>query len=90
MIINTSNLIGVSGSDLPTVIINIINWLINFSAVLSVVMIIISGFQFIVSGGDQKKIAKATSALIFSIIGLILVFISPLVIQFVIDNFLGK
>ncbi len=90
MFIDTSNIIGGDIPDLSVFIINVINWLIGFAAVLSVVMIIVSGFQYIVSFGDQKKIGKATSSLIFSIIGLILVFISPLVIQFVINNFLGK
>lgn len=90
MFIDTSNIIGVGSTDLSVFIIDLINWLIGLAAVLSVVMIIVSGFQYVVSFGDEKKIGRATSSLVFSIIGLILVFISPLVIQFVIDNFLGK
>lgn len=90
MFVDTSNIIGSTDTELSVLIVNIINWLIGFAAVLSVIMIIVSGFQYVVSFGDEKKIGKATSSLIFSIIGLILVFISPLVIQFVIDNFLGK
>lgn len=78
----------VSSSDLPTFIISLINWLIGFAAVLAVVMIIVSGFQFITAFGDEKKIQKATSSLIFAIVGMVLVFIAPLVIQFIIDNFL--
>jgi len=90
MFIDTSNIIGTTGMDFPELIINIINWLIGFAAVLSVVMIIVSGFQFVISFGDEKKISKATSSLIFAIVGMILVFIAPLIIQFVLDNFLLK
>ena len=90
MFIDTTNIIGTTGMDFPELIINIINWLIGFAAVLSVVMIIVSGFQFVISFGDEKKISKATSSLIFAIVGMILVFIAPLIIQFVLNNFLLK
>jgi hypothetical protein len=90
MFIDTSNIIGTTGTDFPSLIINIINWLIGFAAVLSVVMIIVSGFQFVISFGDEKKISKAVSSLVFAIVGMVLVFIAPLIIQFVLDNFLLK
>lgn len=88
MFLDPNNLMSVSSSDLPTFIISLINWLIGFAAVLAVIMIIVSGFQFITAFGDEKKIQKATSSLIFAIVGMVLVFIAPLVIQFIIDNFL--
>lgn len=90
MFIDTSNIISATNTDLAGFLIDVINWFIGFAAVLSVIMIIVSGFQYIVSFGDEKKIGKATSSLIFAIIGMVLVFIAPLVIQFVLDNFLGK
>ncbi|HNW23249.1 MAG TPA: hypothetical protein PKH06_00600 [Candidatus Dojkabacteria bacterium] len=90
MFINISNIISAGSSDLPELIVDIINWFIGFAAVLSVIMIIVSGFQFVISFGDQKKVAKATSSLIFAIVGMVLVFIAPLIIQFILDNFLGK
>jgi len=90
MFIDTSNIISATNTDLVEFLVDMINWFIGFAAVLSVIMIIVSGFQYIVSFGDEKKIGKATSSLIFAIIGMVLVFIAPLVIQFVLDNFLGK
>jgi type IV secretory pathway VirB2 component (pilin) len=79
----------VSSSDLAAFIIEMLNWAINFAAVLAVIMIIVAGFQYITSMGDEKKIANANRSLIFSLVGMILVFIAPSVIQFVIDNFLN-
>ena len=38
--------------------------------------------------GDEKRIKEASRALAFSLVGLILVFLSPTIIQFVIDQFL--
>lgn len=79
----------VSSSDLAAFIIEMLNWAINFAAVLAVIMIIVAGFQYITSMGDEKKIANANRSLIFSLVGMILVFIAPSIIQFVIDNFLN-
>lgn len=90
MFIETSRIIGIAGSNLPEFIVNTINWFIGFAAVLSVVMIIVSGFQFVTSFGDPKKISKATSSLVFAIVGVVLVFVAPLIIQFILDNFLIK
>jgi type IV secretory pathway VirB2 component (pilin) len=88
------NLLGeittVSSTTLPEFVIQIINLIIELSVLLAVVMIIVSGFQYIFSMGDEKKVAKAHKSLIFALIGMILVFIANPVIQFVIDNFLSN
>lgn len=88
MFVDISHIQGINNVQLIQFIINTINWIIQFSAVLSVIMIISAGFQYIFSFGDEKKLGKATSSLIFAIIGMILVFMAPSVIQFVLDNFL--
>ncbi len=89
MLIDLPSITWVSDMGLIDFIINLINWIIGFSAVVSVVMIIASGYQFMFAGGDDKKTKKAVSSLLSAILGMILVFIAPLVIQFVIDKFLG-
>lgn len=80
----------VTSTTLPEFVIQLINWAINGSALLAVIMVIASGFQYITSMGDDKKIASANRSLIFSLIGMILVFISPSIIQFILDNFLSN
>lgn len=88
MFVEISNIQGVENVDLVTFIVDLINWFIGLAAVLTVVMIIFAGFQYILSFGDDNKIAKATSTLVFAIVGMVLVFLAPTVIQFVLDNFL--
>ncbi len=89
MNIDLNNIITVSHVDFAGFLVEILNWAINFSAILAVIMIVAAGFQYIISMGDEKKIAAANKSLIFSLIGMILVFLAPSVIQFIIDNFLG-
>ena len=90
MFVDISNIQGVNDVELAQLVVDIINWLIGFAAVLSVVMIISSGFQYIFSFGDSKRIGRATSSLIFALVGLVLVFLAPTIIQFVLNNFLGN
>jgi hypothetical protein len=89
MPIDTSRIVGVANVGLFDLVIRLLNWVVGFSAVVCVVMIVAAGFQYIFSQGDDEKVGKATSTLIFAIVGMILVFIAPLVIQYVIDNFLS-
>ncbi len=51
--------------------------------VLAIVFIIISGIQWIISGGDAKKIEGARNRLVYSIVGLIVVFLSFIIIGFI-------
>ena len=90
MFVDISNIQGINNVELAQFVVDIINWLIGFAAVLSVVMIISSGFQYIFSFGDSKRIGRATSSLIFALVGLVLVFLAPTIIQFVLNNFLGN
>lgn len=69
--------------ELETFVQSVLSLAISLSAIVTVVSLIISGFKFMISGGDEEKIKSAQKSLIFSILGLILVFLSPTVIQFV-------
>jgi hypothetical protein len=40
------------------------------------------------SKGDDEKVKEATRGLIFAFIGLIIVFLSPTIVKFVLDKFL--
>jgi Na+-driven multidrug efflux pump len=66
----------------------LINLAISLSVIIVVGAIVISGFKFILSMGDEEKVKEATRSMAYSLLGLILVFISPVIIEFVIQNIL--
>jgi uncharacterized membrane protein len=66
----------------------VIDFAISFSVVIVVISLVISGFKFILSFGDDEKIKDATRSMAYSLLGLILVFISPTVIEFIINEVL--
>jgi heme O synthase-like polyprenyltransferase len=68
---------------------SVVTLAVTLSALVTVVSLIISGFKFMLSGGDEEKIKEAQKSLTFSILGLILVFLAPTVIEFVLSNIVG-
>lgn len=88
MFIDLSFLNNTGFENLSDFLFNLINFVISFSVVIAVISIIFSGFKFILSIGDEKKIKEASRSLIFSIVGLVLVFLSPTIIEFIIKEIL--
>jgi len=58
----------------------------GFIGSIALIMFIIGGLMFLVSGGNQEKVAKAKKLMISAVIGLLIVFASYLIIQFVLDT----
>lgn len=56
---------------------------------IAVIMIIISGIQFMTSSGNPEAAAAARGRLIFALIGFALIVLSYVVLQFVNQQFLG-
>ena len=88
MSVDLSPLVGTSYENLQEFLYFLIDYAITISAIVAVVSLIISGFKYILSFGDEKKIKAATSSIIYSLIGLVLVFVAPVVIKFVINTLL--
>ncbi|MCD4756620.1 pilin [bacterium] len=64
----------------------ILTYAVGLSVLLAVVALIISGFKYIFAMGDEEKIQSATKSLMFALIGLVIVFIAPLLVKFVVDQ----
>lgn len=56
------------------------------AGIAAVIMIIVAGLRFITSGGDSSGISGAKSALVYALVGLVVVALSQLIVHFV----LGK
>ena len=89
MYINMDVLNNTGFADLSGFVQGFLNLAISLSVVIVVASIIISGFKFILSMGDEEKTKDATRSMAYSLLGLILVFISPAIIEFVIQNILS-
>jgi magnesium-transporting ATPase (P-type) len=64
-------------------IINLLSWVVG---VVSVIVIIIGGLLYVTSAGDPQKATKARQAILYAIVGLVIVAFAQLIVQFVIGT----
>ena len=53
---------------------------------VSVIMIIIGGFRYIISGGDSSGVSGAKNTILYAVVGLIIVLFAQIIVRFVIAN----
>jgi len=71
--------------NIPTLIGRIIRGLIGISGVLALVMFIYGGIMWMTSAGNKDRVDKAQKTIIWSILGLILIFTSYALVNFVLS-----
>ncbi len=71
-------------------VVKVLNWLIGASVILCVVMLIVSGFLYMTSGGNEDKVSKATKTLVNAIIGLVISFVAVMLVNFILKKFLNQ
>jgi len=75
-----------STTSLDTIVKAVLRILSIVAGIASVIMIVISGFKYITSGGDSGKISSAKNTLVYAIIGIIVVAFAQTISQFVIKQ----
>ncbi len=72
-----------SFSALAKRIINIFSVVVG---VVSVIMIIIGGFRYIVSNGDSNAVTGAKNSILYAVVGLVIVLFAQVIVRFVLTN----
>jgi hypothetical protein len=62
------------------------NILIFLIGAVSVIMLIIGGFRYVLSGGDSNAVESAKNTILYAIIGIIVALLSYAAVSFVISN----
>ena len=62
------------------------NVVLYIVGVIAVIMLIIGGIKYVVSGGDAKKVTDAKNTVLYAIIGLIISFLAFAIVNFVITS----
>ncbi len=75
---------GVATIDcIPTIFLNIVTALLMFVGTFALFLFIFSGYKYMNSAGDPKKLEGARNTLIYGILGLLLVLFSFLIINII-------
>lgn len=53
---------------------------------VSVIMIIVGGFRYIVSNGDSNAVQGAKNSILYAIVGLVIVLFAQVIVRFVLTN----
>ncbi|MCL4387231.1 MAG: pilin [Patescibacteria group bacterium] len=72
-----------SNINIAKLITNIINYILGFSAALAVLFIIYGGIIYMTSSGDEKRTANAKKILFSAIIGLVILILALVIVNFV-------
>ena len=86
----TEGLKQVGGNDQTSfgdIVSKIINFLLFFVGVVSVIMIIYGGIQYTTSAGDSGKVTNAKNTILYAIVGLIVSILAYAIVNFVVKTF---
>jgi hypothetical protein len=54
--------------------------------VIAVIMIVVGGLKYIISGGESSKVSGAKDTILFAIVGLVIVALAQIIVHFVLNN----
>ena len=77
---------GIAGSsDWKTLAVNIINILLYIAGTIAVVFVIIGGYLYVTSGGNEEQAEKGKKTLINAILGVVVIVLSYVVINVLVN-----
>lgn len=82
------NLSGGEGSDIRQTAGRLINVVLSFLGIIAVVIVLVGGFKYMLSGGDESKTADARKMIVAGIIGLAIILSAWAITSFVLDRLL--
>ena len=80
-----TNLFGASG-----IFTTITNLLLFVIGAIAVIMIVIGGLRYVLSGGNSSSISAAKNTILYAVIGLVVALLAYAVIHFVLSSFAGS
>ncbi len=77
---------GTTEESLNDIIAKIINILSVIVGIIAVIMIVYGGLRYVTSGGDSTKVGSAKNTILYALIGLVIVAIAQVIVQFVLTT----
>ncbi len=74
-------------SDPNTVIVGVLNTAYFLGGVVAVIIIIIAGIMYTTSGGDSGKVAQAKDAILYAVVGLVVIILAFVITGFIMRSF---
>ncbi|HET7827359.1 MAG TPA: pilin [Candidatus Saccharimonadales bacterium] len=87
---NPTDQCAAAGSDANSQINNIVHTIVNILSavvgIVAVIMIIVGGFRYITSGGNDTSVTAAKNTILYAIIGLVVVALAQIIVRFTLSK----
>jgi len=80
---------GTAGGSLIDAITGIVNALLALAALIAAIFVVIGGVRYITSQGDEDAAAAAKNTILYAAIGLIVIALSAVLVNFIVANIPG-
>jgi len=77
---------GGTTTDLPGAIESIIQFILFLLGSIAVLVIVIAGVRLVIGGGDEGERTKARDAVLYAVVGLVVVLLASAIVNFVADK----
>ena len=69
----------------PIMFFNLIFWALSFAGLVALILVILGGFKYMTSGGDQKAVEGGKKTITWALIGLVVILLSFAIVRFIAD-----
>lgn len=66
---------------------DIVNLLLFVVGIIAVIMIVIGGLRYVLSGGDASAVSAAKNTILYAVVGLVVAILAYAIVNFVISSF---
>ena len=77
---------GLRENSLEDIVKSVVNVAMGVLGVVCVIMLIVGGYNYTMSGGDASKVTKAKNTILYAIIGLVIALLALAIVNFVLTN----
>ena len=84
--INYGTYTGLGTKDIREGVMAVVNVLLGFLGVIAIIIVLYGGFTWMTAAGNEEKVAQAKKIITAGIIGLVIIFISFAIANFVISQ----
>ncbi|HPL92873.1 MAG TPA: TrbC/VirB2 family protein [bacterium] len=76
--------------DVPTMIGRVLSVVIGVIGAIALAVFIYGGFLWMTSAGNGKKVEEGKSAMVWAVLGLVIIFSARAILKFVLDGLIGN
>ena len=75
-----------SGQGVQDTIVSVIKFLSLVGGALAVIMLIVGGLRYVISAGNQETTKAAKNTIVYALIGLVIIAVAQIIVQFVLNK----